>query len=381
MTKIRAAIVGTGAIAHMHAEAILAYPGAELVAVVNRNPQRRADFAEKWNVANSYQTVAELFAAQEIDVVHLCTPPEVHRQQTLAAYAAGAHVICEKPPALSLAEVDDMLEAAAEHNLFYAIVFQQRSGSAAAWVKQQLAAGTFGRPLVAHALTLWHRDEAYYEVDWRGTWDGEGGGTTFGHGAHQMDLLAYLLGDWAEVDGRLWRLARDVEFEDTSTATIRFQNGAVATAVSTVLAPRETSHVRIDTELATIEVEHLYGHTNANWRITPARHVPEEVSAAWVLPAQDEGSGHIPLIRETFDAIAAGAELPDLVAHQRRSLELITALYASSTYGKPITVADLAADERFQHHLRAEVTDLRGLISSQGASQSVGQDTDQPAGQ
>ena len=356
---LRAAIVGTGAVAHLHAQAVNADPRADLVAVSNRNAARRDAFADKYDVVGRYVTIDELLAGEQLDVVILCTPPALHLEQALVAFAAGVHVICEKPPALSLAELDEMQSAADAAGLALAVVFQQRTGSAAAHVRRLLDTGALGRPLLALCQTLWLRGDDYYGADWRGTWDGEGGGTTLGHGIHQMDLLAYLLGDWAEVDARLWRLARDIEMEDVSTATIRFENGVVAVAVSSVLSPRETSYLRIDTELATVEVEHLYGHSGHSWRITPARGVSDEQTSSWALPAVDEPSGHGPLVRAVIDALSTGSPLPDLVTHARRPLELVTAIYASATRGRPITHASLETDERFRTSLRAEVEDLR----------------------
>lgn len=79
--------------------------------------------------------------------------------------------------------------------------------------------GALGRSLLAQCQTLWLRQDDYYAADWRGTWGRAGGGTTLGHGIHQIDLLAHLMGDWAEVDAHLWRLARDIEMEDVSTGT------------------------------------------------------------------------------------------------------------------------------------------------------------------
>ena len=356
---LKAAIVGTGGVAHLHAQALQGDPRVELVAVSNRSAERRTAFADQYDVEGRYASIDELLAGETLDVVVLCTPPDLHLEQALAAFAAGVNVLCEKPPALSLAELDQMQAAADAAGLALAIVFQQRTGTAAAHVKRLLDAGALGRPLLAQCQTLWLRQDDYYAADWRGTWDGEGGGTTLGHGIHQMDLLAYLLGDWTEVDARVWRLARDIEMEDVSTATIQFAGGVVATAVSSVLSPRETSYVRIDTELATVEVEHLYGHSGANWHLTPARGVSAEQAATWALPANDEPSGHLPLVRAVIDALSTGAALPDLVTHARRPLELVTAIYASATRGEPITRASLAADDRFQRSLRADVEDLR----------------------
>jgi predicted dehydrogenase len=356
---LQAAIIGTGAVAHLHAQALEVDPRVDLVAVADRSEERCAEFADRYGVAGRHTTTEDLLAAGDVDVVHLCTPPDAHREQALAAFAAGVHVVCEKPPALSLHELDEMQAAADAAGLAFATVFQQRTGTAAAHVRELLRSGALGRPLLAQCQTLWLRGEDYYAVDWRGTWDGEGGGTTLGHGIHQMDLLAHLLGDWVEVDARLWRLSRDIEMEDASTATIRFANGAVAVAVATVLAPRETSVVRIDTELATVEVEHLYGHSAEHWRLTPAPGLDPARTAGWALPDPDEPSGHVPLLRAVVDALTTGSPLPDLVTHARRPLELVTAIYASATRGAPVTPAGLAGDERFRRSLRADVTDLR----------------------
>ncbi|ACZ29924.1 oxidoreductase domain protein [Xylanimonas cellulosilytica DSM 15894] len=358
---LRVAIVGAGGVAHLHAQALADDDRVALVAVAEPDPARRTEFAARYGIPAAYPDHGELLAAESLDLVHLCTPPHLHRRQALDAFAAGADVLCEKPPALSLVDLAAMEDAAAASDRRLGVTFQQRTGTAAAHVKRLLDDGALGRPLLAQCQTLWHRDVGYYAVDWRGTWASEGGGTTFGHGIHQLDLLTHLLGDWAEVDARLWRLARDIEMEDVSTATIRFANGAVAQAASSVLSPRETSVIRLDTTLATVEVEHLYGHGAANWRITPA---PGVDAAGWKLPATDEPSGHTPLIRAVVDALWEGRPFPDLVTGARRTLELVTAVYASATHGRSVTPADLRTDQRFRASLAADVTDLRPYAST-----------------
>ncbi len=67
------------------------------------------------------------------------------------------------------------------------------------------------------------------------------------------------------------RQARDTETEDVSMALVTFDNGAMATVVNSVVSPRETSVLRFDFERATVEVEHLYGYSDDDWTITPAR--------------------------------------------------------------------------------------------------------------
>ena len=71
-------------------------------------------------------------------MLHVCTPPGVHAEQAIAALDAGLHVVCEKPAALSLDELDAMTDAAARNDRRLAVVFQQRTGSAAAHVRRLL---------------------------------------------------------------------------------------------------------------------------------------------------------------------------------------------------------------------------------------------------
>ena len=363
--NLRAAIVGTGSVATLHARALAAIDGVDLVAVADVMPGRSAAFAaEHAPAATAYDSLDSLFAAEGIDVVHLCTPPGVHAPQAVAAFAHGAHVIAEKPPALSLSELQSMTDAAAAADRRFAVVFQQRTGSAADHVKRLLDAGAFGRALFATCNTLWYRDAEYYSVPWRGRWETEGGGTTLSHGIHQIDLLAYLLGDWRQAQAQLWRQARDVQTEDVSTGTILFESGTVASVSTSVVSPRETSSIRIDTEKATIEVDHLYGHDPKNWRITPAPSVGAEEAAGWAF--DDDGtsgggvpSGHDALLGSVYAALMSGAELPAVATEPARALEIVTAFYASAREGGVVGRERVQSDPALRGTLEAPVTDNR----------------------
>jgi len=368
-TALRVAIVGTGAVATLHARSLARIEGADLVAVADVMPGRAAEFARAEaapatptgavRIAAAYESLEQLLASERIDVVHLCTPPGVHAPQAVAAFAHGAHVVAEKPPALSLDELQAMTDAAARAHRQFAVVFQQRTGSAAGHVKRLLDAGAFGRPLFATCSTLWYRDAGYYSVPWRGRWSTEGGGTTLSHGIHQIDLLAYLLGDWSRARAQLWRQARDVETEDVSTGTILFESGVVAQVSTSVVSPRETSSIRIDTEKATIEVDHLYGHDRSNWRITAAPTVDAAEAASWEFADDTEASGHDALLDAVYAALVSGAALPAVAAEPARALEIVTAFYASAREGGDVERSRVKHDAALRGTLEAPVTDNR----------------------
>ncbi|MFC7788385.1 Gfo/Idh/MocA family protein [Microbacterium sp. MAHUQ-60] len=357
--RLRCVLVGTGSVANLHAKAVAAHPRAQLVAVADISAERAAGFAAEYDVPDSYGDYEEMLAAQHPDVVLICTPPGPHRAQALAAFAAGAHVIVEKPPAPSLDELDDMRAAALAADRQLAVVFQQRTGTAAAHVRGLLTSGALGRPLVAVCQTLWFRDADYFAVPWRGKWETEGGGTTLGHGIHQIDLLAHLLGAWTSVQGRLFRLDRETQTEDVSTATIVFEAGVVAQVITSAVSPRETSSIRIDTQKATVTVDHLYGHGHDDWRITAAPGFEAEAEG-WAFPDAEERSDHAPLLRDVFDALLDGTPLPPTADAPARSLELVAAIYASAAAdGAVITPQLLASHPTHRAGFASPVQDLR----------------------
>ncbi|MEU6715425.1 Gfo/Idh/MocA family oxidoreductase [Nonomuraea sp. NPDC046802] len=343
----RAAIVGTGAIATAHARAIAASGGrATLVAVADVDLDRAKAFAQTWDVTRAYAGLGELLREERVDVVHLCTPPKLHAPQAVECLQAGVTALVEKPPTLSLAEFDTLIEAERGSSASVATVLQHRFGAGALRLRRLADAGELGRPLLATCLTQWYRDEAYYAVPWRGTWQSEGGGPTMGHGIHQFDLLLSVLGPWREVTAVAARQARPVDTEDVSMALVTFENGAVATVVNSVVSPRQTSELRFDYERATVEVEHLYGYTDDDWTITPAPG-QEDVAELWAQGRSTVPSGHEGWLSAVLDALDRGEKPPVTAEDARRTMEFIAALYASAFTGERIRSGQITADSPF----------------------------------
>jgi predicted dehydrogenase len=284
------------------------------------------------------------------DLAIICTPPVAHRDGVKACLEAGAWVWCEKPPVLSLAEYDELAALERDGGPYVAYVFQHRFGSAARTLRAHIANGTLGRPLVGVCNTLWYRDHAYFEVPWRGKWETEGGGPTMGHGIHQMDLMLSLLGDWREIRAFMGTLDRRVETEDVSLAAVQFESGALVSIINSVLSPREESYLRFDFTDATVEVSHLYGYGNANWRWTARKGVDEQVSAGW-LPTTDVSSSHMVQLTDFVGSLDRGERPAVSGADGRRSLELITGLYRSAITGRPVLRSDLVPGNPFYDHL------------------------------
>ncbi|MCX2951717.1 Gfo/Idh/MocA family protein [Lentzea sp. NEAU-D7] len=343
----RAAIVGTGAIAAAHAEALRAAGDrVELVAVVDVDADRATAFAEEWGVPRTHLTTAALLDAEDLDLVHVCTPPRSHVPLALECLAANVNVLVEKPPALSLSGIDALIAAERGSTGRVATVFQHRFGPAAVRLRRLVSEGVLGRSFVAKCDTLWYRGDAYFDVPWRGTWDSEGGGPTMGHGIHQFDLLLSVLGPWQEIRAVAVRQARHVQTEDVSMALVTFADGTVASMINSLLSPRETSQLRFDFERATVEVEHLYGYTDADWTVTPAPG-HDEVVTHWRGERPEVVSGHRGQLTALLDALDSGETPPVTLADTRNTMEFVAALYASAFTGAVVKAGEIGPDSPF----------------------------------
>lgn len=359
-TRRRVAVVGTGAIVSgSHLPALRAHSDrVELVAAVDVDQERLDAFRElAGEQVAGYTSMDAMLDAVRPDLVLIGTPPSLHRDQTVAALKAGAWVLCEKPLTLSLAEYDEIAAAEEASGAYAAVVFQHRYGSGAVHARELIASGELGVPLVAHCQTTWHRDAAYYAVPWRGKWASEGGGPTMGHGIHQYDLLLHLLGEWEEIRAMAARLVHDTESEDVSTALVRFRSGALATVVNSVLSPDEVSRIRIDCADATVELTHLYGHSNDSWAYTPAPHVASERATAWRTPAADVPSSHTAQLGTLLDAYDTGTRPPGSGRDARATLEFAAALYKAAFTGSSVHAGEIGPGDPFYEAMHGEYPD------------------------
>jgi predicted dehydrogenase len=356
---VRIAIVGTGNIARSHAKAIASQgetagaAPATIVAAMDVDQGQLGTFCAEFGIPGGYRDLGALLSQARPDLVHICTPPSTHRPIALECLRGGASVLIEKPPAISLREFDE-LAAAEQGPPWLATVFQHRFGAGQRRLKKLTASGALGRPLLAICNTTWFRDQAYFDVPWRGRWDTEGGGPTMGHGIHQMDMLLDVLGDWTEVCAVARTQARSMPTEDLSLAHVTFRNGAAASVVNSVLSPREESYLRFDFERATVEVTHLYGYDDDDWRVTPAPGCEDDVAVAWKDAADGDAdgdcearSGHAGQFARVLAALRDGQPPPVTPSEARRTMALIAGIYASAFTRRPVTPADLAPPAAF----------------------------------
>jgi predicted dehydrogenase len=140
---IRVGIVGSGFGGTVHAPAFTLHPKFEVVAIAS--PRNAAAVAAERKIPHAFDSLAELLRDVEVDVVSVASPPFDHRASVLAALAAGKHVLCEKPFAMSVAEAEEMVAAAERAGTACAIAHEFRYAPAPAALKELLDNGHMPR--------------------------------------------------------------------------------------------------------------------------------------------------------------------------------------------------------------------------------------------
>jgi predicted dehydrogenase len=231
--KLRVALLGYGKVAGLHAQALAGTKDAELAAVCGRNRQRRDEFAAKWRIS-SRETVEEAVQKDGIDAVIVSVPHPQHRAGALEALEAGCHVLVEKPMALNTADCDAMIAGARKAGKLLSVMSQRRFFPACVRMKEAILAGKIGKPSIAQLTILGWRDAAYYASDpWRGKWSSEGGGILINQAPHQIDLMLWFMGPFAEASG-FWGNVNHpyIEVEDTAVAAVKFASGGFGSVLA-----------------------------------------------------------------------------------------------------------------------------------------------------
>jgi UDP-N-acetyl-2-amino-2-deoxyglucuronate dehydrogenase len=329
-------ILGAGMIADYHRRAIEANAaaGARLVAVGHHDPNRFGAIAATFGVPCMGE--GELLADPAVDAVCICTPSGQHPAQTIAAARAGKHVLVEKPMATRVADAQAMIRACDEAGVRLGVVLQRRADPLFRRIHDALAAGDLGDLTLGVVTMPYHRPQAYYEqADWRGTWEGDGGGVLMNQGIHLVDLLVWFMGDPIAVHAHAATLHRDIEVEDTLAATLRFPGGALATIAATTTAPGSPHRLEFYGTHGAIQVEGEHAHL---WQLRdPAAATIEPPTLQRATDAGAAGDprgisveGHVQIVHDFVVSVQNGRRPAIDGAEGMRSLAAIEAIYRAA---------------------------------------------------
>lgn len=236
----RIGIIGAGNMGSYHLNNIAnnKIENAVLTAVCDIDPKVLEKHRQTLGDSVKYfESADELIHSGLVDGVVVATPHYFHPTLSIAALNAGLHVFCEKPAGVYTKNVREMNEVAKACGKTFQVNFVMRNLNSFKKIKELIDSGTLGEiKRVTWILTNWYRTQAYYNSgSWRATWGGEGGGTLLNQNPHQLDLFQWLFGMPKKVRGFCYfGKNRDIEVEDEATAYMEYENGAVATYMTTV---------------------------------------------------------------------------------------------------------------------------------------------------
>lgn len=144
-------ILATGKIAHAFAADLALVPDARLAAVGSRSAQSAQRFADQYGAARAHGSYADLVRDPEVDVIYIATPHALHLEHARLAFEAGKHVLCEKPLTLSVAQAEEMIALAQQHDRFLMEAMWMACHPRIRRLREDLRAGRFGSPHHVHA--------------------------------------------------------------------------------------------------------------------------------------------------------------------------------------------------------------------------------------
>jgi len=244
----RIAIIGCGRIGQWHLKAYRRHPEVEVVAVADVDLTRAKAMAAEAG-ARAYRSHTELLASETLDGASVCTVPATHREIAVDCLEAGVHVLCEKPLAVTVADLREMLERARKADRLLVPAFKFRFHEEVAHVRELLATGSLGRILTFRMMFGG-------QLDMAGTWyvrrELSGGGVVMDNGPHAVDLVRHLLGEIQEITAEATD-SQSYGVEDTGKLIVRLDDGTIGTVdLSWAMAVPSRAYLEIFGEHGTV---------------------------------------------------------------------------------------------------------------------------------
>lgn len=325
-TPLKWGLISTARINRALIKPLRASERNELVAVASRTQESADQYAADWAVPQAFGSYQAMLDDPGIDVVYNSLPNSLHTEWTVKALQAGKHVLCEKPLATTLEEVDAMQAAADDSGKFLSEAFMYRHHPQTLRVKEMVEQGVVGNvQLVKGEFTYNMKSETNVRLD-----PGLGGGSVWDVGCYPISYTRYILGtEPEEVFG--WQVTGNSGVDEVFTGQMRFPGGILAQFDSGFRSPYR-SRIEIVGSRGALVVPHPF---NPGIDVDVRLWDGEEWETI-MMPPQELYIGEV---EDLADAILLGKTPRISLAHSRDNVKTILALLRSAASGKPETLA------------------------------------------
>ena len=331
MTKVRWGLVSTANINRRLIPAIRASSRGDLVAVASRRQASADAYAAEWNIPQAYGSYEALLTSGRVDAVYVGLPNHLHADWTIRALEMGIHVLCEKPFALSLADVDRMADAARDNGRVLAEAFMYRhhpqTRAAGDWVRS----GRLGDLAILRGVftfSMDSRDNIRLVPEW-------GGGSLWDVGIYPLSYAQFLLGEppvW--VFGDQWTGSSGVD--ESFAGTLHYSNGAIAQISSAFRTPWTTHFDIMGTKGRLVMNRPFTGIEGDERRLT----FIDAGNHAHEIPVEEKEL-YIGEVEDMHNAILDGR--PNLIGldETRNHVRTVLALYESARRGERVFLEEI----------------------------------------
>ena len=332
---MRVSVVGCGTISRNHLRVLKSIKNIEISSVVDIKKDRADEAAKKYK-CKAYYDFETMLNEDKPDSIHICTPHYLHVPMAVAALQRNIHVLCEKPCAISAEGLAELRQAQDKSKANFGVCFQNRYIESVVAVKNLIDKKIYGNIESIRAFVHWSRDEEYYNDDWHGTLEKEGGGVAVNQAIHTQDLMRYLAGcDAVSVTAHTFNdhLKGVIEVEDTVHALFEYENDVTALFNATT-AFTENLPVQIDAicKRGTLRIEGNKAYV-ISLGMVKRLHLKTKES---FIGKSYWGNGHQPLIKDFYDCIEKGKPFPIDAYEGGKAVEEFLAIYKSSGSGEKV---------------------------------------------
>ncbi len=324
----RFAIIGCGLIGRKR---LAALPPGSFAAACDLDLSRAESLVAAAGGGRAIEDAAEVFSDRTIDAVIICTLNSTLAPLALEAIRAGKHVLVEKPGAISVAEVDELLDAAKAAGVRVRVGFNHRFHPALQKARQIYESGVLGPPMFIRGR-YGHGGRVGYDREWRADPKLSGGGELIDQGVHLIDLASWFLGAFTHIDGHAATYFWKMPVDDNAFLNLRTAGGQTAWLHVSCTEWKNLFSLEIYGRDGKLHVEGLGGSYGVerltHYHMLPAMGPPE--TTAWEFPRGDD-SWRLE-VAEFIEDLRLGREPQPGLREARVALEVVERVHTLSGY-------------------------------------------------
>lgn len=340
MNELKYAVIGCGKVAKVHIYYLLK-AGVNIVCICDVSNEELNRTKEMFNIKNIYTNYKDAIGKEKPDVVSICTPPYLHKEQAIFCAEKGIYILCEKPIATNIKDAEEIVETCEKNNVTLGVMLPRRFYNNSRAAKKALQENSLGKVKQVNFTLECNKEKEYYNT-WRGEKIKAGGGVLMSQSIHSIDQLVYFFGKPVKVEGNVKTTRDYLEVEDEAQGEIEFENGIKVTLSATVNSDKTWQGItEIIGEKGKIVLDSAETPLWQVPEIQPPKpeekeNVPESIKPAYY------GPGHDKVIKDFIDSIRQQKKTYVTGKNSLYAMNIIIGIYKSSeNNGKAVSLREL----------------------------------------